>query len=119
MVALFSFAVMMSSPDGRMSSDCLFSIVGTSLCPQGALAVAIHHISAYQSFFNVFVNFSLTATFFGFLFLIMSAILVLYISPPLFKPAVILDGLDDFPLAIPHNKKITRWLSLLENSPSS
>ncbi|TSC67323.1 MAG: hypothetical protein CEO19_283 [Parcubacteria group bacterium Gr01-1014_73] len=116
MIALFSPYMM--STDGRMSGNCPFSVNRTSLCPQGALALAIHHISAYHSFFNVFVNSGITAIIFT-LLLALSAILILSISPLLFRPLAIIGRLHDFPPAIPRNKKITRWLSLLENSPSS
>ena len=116
MVALFSPYMM--STDGRMSGNCPFSIIGTSLCPQGSLAVAIHHISAYHSFFNVFVHSGITALIFFTLLLALSEILILSISPPLFRPLVLIGRLHNSPPVIQRNGKITRWLSLLENSPS-
>jgi hypothetical protein len=115
MVVFFGF-VSMSNADGRMQSGCPFSAAGASLCPQDALAAAVHHLSAYQSFFSVPIGFSLTAflmTLFAF-----SIALILYWSPPLLIPIASAEAFYESPPLSSHNKKRIRWLSLLENSPS-
>jgi len=117
MIALFSFTFMMTA-DGRMAGNCPFSVMGASLCPQGTLALAVHHISAYRSFFNVFVNSGITAIIIFALLLALGAMFKLAASPPLSRPLVIIGGLHDFQPVISHKRKITRWLALLENSPS-
>lgn len=115
-ITIFSFPVMIGA-DGRMAGDCPFVMNGLSLCPQEALAVAAHHIAAYRSFFNISVNSGITAVILVYLFLIM-AVVILSISPPLFSQPILTNSFYNSPPAVRRNKKITRWLSLLENSPS-
>jgi len=111
----FSFAGMAYGSDGRMQGDCPFSNMGASLCPQSVLPGAIHHISAYQSFFNVPVNPGISALIIALLLAVSVAIvfpfrLTLY-TIPIFVPY------NPTP-STSHNRKIKRWLSLFENSPS-
>lgn len=116
-VAIFSFAVMMQGPDGRMKGDCPFSVVGQSICPQDTVAVAIHHISAYQAFLNVPVSSGLTALIISLLFVV-CAIFFIFIRSPLLEPPSFVYIPNDSPLTSLSGRKITRWLSLFENSPS-
>lgn len=117
MLVFFGFANMMHGSDGRMPGDCPFSAMGASLCPQDTLAVALHHIAAYQSFFSVPIHSGITALII-FLLLALSAVFILSISPPLFIPAARVSRAYNFPLSVSPDRKIARWLSLLENSPS-
>ncbi len=117
MIVLFSFASMMHGPDERISGDCPFSAMGVSLCPQNTIAIILHHISSYQSFVNVPVNFG-TATF------ILYSLLIAYI---IFVAPInrFLPGLSNF-VSIHHDsppdtsnkRKVIRWLALHENSPA-
>ncbi|MEK7609855.1 MAG: hypothetical protein AAB470_01890 [Patescibacteria group bacterium] len=116
-VAIFSFAVMTRGPDGRMEGDCPFSVVGQSICPQDTVAVAIHHISAYQSFLNMPVGSGLTALIVSLLFAVCAALFIL-ISSPLLGPPAVARILYDSPSIGLRSRKLTRWLSLFENSPS-
>ncbi|MDZ4205951.1 MAG: hypothetical protein U1C12_01930 [Patescibacteria group bacterium] len=116
-IALFSFALMVHGPDGRMPGDCPFSIMGDSLCPQDTIAVAIHNISAYHTFLNVPVSAGLTALVISLLFAIY-AVLVISVRLLLFRPPAFTPVLYDSQPVDSYSNKITRWLSLLENSPS-
>ncbi|MEK7553786.1 MAG: hypothetical protein AAB517_00295 [Patescibacteria group bacterium] len=115
-MALFSFSGMSYGPDGSMRGDCPFSSLGTSLCPPSALPGAVHHISAYQSFINVPINSGITTLIISLLITVSVAITfsfhqllrrdpvrVPYHSPPFTS----------------QDRKIKRWLSLFENSPSN
>ena len=113
-IAFFSFASMTYSSDGGMRSSCLFSAMGTSLCPQSALPGAIHHISAYQSFLNVPVNSGMTARTI-ILLIIVSVALAFSFHTLLFRPLAPISY--NSPPFTSHNRKIKRWLSLFENSP--
>lgn len=103
-VAFFSFAVMTYSPNGRMADNCLLSAaMGASLCPEDVLNVAVHHISAYYSFFNILISLGvLVLLIFGSLFSPFSPLLVVryHASPPEYF----------------RQKKKVHWLALLENS---
>lgn len=109
-MALFSFSGMTYGTDGSMQGDCPFSVAGASLCPPSALLGAIHHLSAYQSFINVPVN--PIAVF----LILVSASLVFLFLLQLYKPPAPL--LYRSPPLTSHSRKIHRWLSLFENSPS-
>ncbi len=117
MIMFFSFTLMMNGPNERMLADCPFSVMGASLCPQDIVAVVIHHISAYHAFLNVTVSAGLTTLIISLLFAI-CAVLVIFIHLPLFGPPAFVPILHDSPLLDSYSKKIIRWLSLLENSPS-
>lgn len=116
MVALFGFVAMSYGPDGRMQGGCPFSATGAALCPQDALIVAMHHINAYQSFLNVPVDSTLILLM-GIL-LLAAYLLVLVVRPLLFIIPVRLTHFSHGPPLSARTRKITRWLSLLENSPS-
>ncbi|MCR4334166.1 MAG: hypothetical protein NUV47_00305 [Patescibacteria group bacterium] len=98
-VAVFGFALMTHWSDGRMSVDCPLSTMGKSLCTQ---------IFTYNTFFNTLINVNIIIfaisipTFVFFVFLISIYSSFLYSSP----------------FVSSYNRKITRWLSLFENSPS-
>lgn len=116
MVALFGFVAMSYGPDGRMQGSCLFSATGMAFCPQDALVVARHHISAYQSFFNVPAH---SAAMILISALLLAACIVAFaVRSPLFKPPVLTNHFPYSPPVSARTRKITRWLSLLEHSPS-
>lgn len=120
-LAIFSFAMIGHEPDGTMREDCPFATFAgsASLCPQDMLAVAVHHVSAYSTFLNVPVPVA-----FG---LMLTALLALayiaffsYTSAQILSPRV----LRKWKYYSPPNvsllaRKIARWLSLLEHSPSA
>ncbi len=115
-IVFFSFVFMTYGQDGRMQSDCLFSVVGTAPCSPGETG-AIHHISAYQSFLNVPVGSDLTTAIIASL-LALAAALVFSALPLLVQPLISVAYFFDPPPVSFGTRKITHWLSLFENSPS-
>ena len=109
-MALFGFTGMTYGPDGSMQGDCPFSSLGTSLCPPSALPGAVHHLSSYQSFISVTLNFITV------LLILVSAIFVFLFHLLLYKPLVPVSYSS--PPFTSQDRKIKRWLSLFENSPS-
>lgn len=116
MVVFFGFVAMSYGPDGRMQGDCPFSATGIVLCSQDALVAAMHHIGAYQSFLNVPVD--STALVLISALLLAAYLLVLRVRPPLFQAIARRNHFNTDPPVSARTRKITRWLSLLENSPS-
>ena len=117
MTAFFSFAAMTYRPDGSMRSDCPFSVVGVALCPQSVLPGALHHLSALQSFLNVPVNFAIEALV---IVLLLAALIFICLIRPIILPRLLapIGYAYDSPPLSSRTRKINRWLSLLENSPS-
>ncbi|MDP3962500.1 MAG: hypothetical protein Q8Q03_01365 [bacterium] len=109
---LFSFSFNMAEAGGRMHGECPFSAMGQSICSQDAVAAAIHHISAYNSFSNIPIRSILIILAFSLLVSI-----IIYTLPLLEHPAFAYSTHNFQPDS--NKRKINRWLSLLENSPSS
>ena len=115
MMAFFGFVTMSQGSDGRMENNCPFSATGATLCPQNAVAVVLHHISAYQSFLATPVGPNpavLLVVFF-----------VLSVTPILFRnffiPIAFAGLLYKSPPAVSYNRKLMHWFSLFELSPAS
>lgn len=117
MIVFFSFTVILHESDLQMVGDCPFSAIGASLCPQNMLAVAIHHISAYNSFFNVPTSFGLTA-FIIFVLSVVAALFVISSRPRLPSRLVFAHTVHTSLPVNSYTRKIIHWLSLFENSPS-
>lgn len=115
-LTLLSFSVMMHESDGRMQGDCPFSAAGVPSCPSDALSAAIHHISAYQSLLGVTGGSGTTVSIVA-LLLFLFAALIFSIRAPLRRPPI-LGGYCYHPSPSSPARKIMRWLSLFENSPS-
>ncbi|MEK7515769.1 MAG: hypothetical protein AAB555_02465 [Patescibacteria group bacterium] len=115
-MALFSFSGMSYGPDGSMQGDCPFSSLGTSLCPPGALPGAVHHLSAYQSFINVPINSGITALIISLLITVFVALIFSFHQLPRIAPVRVPYHSPPF---TSQDRKIKRWLSLFENSPSN
>src|SRR3989344_1580663 len=118
MVAFFSFATMAHSEEGNMQAGCPFSVIGATLCPQNLEAAVIHHISAYQSFFAIFSTSGATALIIALLALV-SAALLRSLWSLVYKPPERIRYVFNTPTATPQDHAVIRWLSLLENSPST
>lgn len=117
-IVFFSFIIMMHAPGAHGQNGCPFS-TGVSFCPQDAVALVTHHISAYQSFLNATIP-SGTMTLLASLLLAAFAFAILYLGSFLFAPpSLALAGITDgSPPVVSGDRKIIRWLSLFENSPS-
>ena len=107
---------MMQAFDINMSGGCPFSTMGSSLCSFNSTAMVFHHISLYQSFINVPINFNTIGIIL--LLFISSIAFVFLIKNPLDKFLISIKRIINFPLYIPYVKKILDWLSIFENSPS-
>ncbi len=124
-IVLVAFSVLVLSGFGaavhesgkQMMGDCPFSTAGVAICPQDVLSVALHHISAYNSFFNVPTSFGLMILVLSVL-LMVAALFVVFLWPPLLKQQFPVRILRDPPSVNSYDKKIIHWLSLFENSPS-
>lgn len=114
--AFFSISAMNHGHGSEMNGDCPTTPLHTSVCPTGALSVIDHYISMYQAFTNGLASSSVTQVLMiALLFVVVAytfrnylvSIRHLFISPrnfdeKLFRP-----------------QALTRWLSLLVNSPST
>ena len=118
-ISFGSFVVMIHEPRQVMTSNCPFSALDQTLCPQNTLAVVIHHLLAYHSFLNVPLVKNLSLFLLStFLSLIGAWWLIIRIRPLLVSP-VLNRLLNDSPPKQSGRPKISRWLALLENSPAS
>lgn len=118
MVVFFSFGFMVHRPDGSMQGTCpLSSPAEESLCSQNTIFSAFHHISAYQSFLNIEVSFSVTIALILLLFLALVFIISLRNLNSV-NQSLYFNRFYNTPPPLPGTKKIIRWLSLFEHSPS-
>lgn len=117
-VLFFSFPMMMGATDGSMPEGCPFSSAGVSLCPTDTLTMAVHHISAYQSFLTATTH-SEMAVMLAYLLLIAFAFLAFFTRLPLFSRPTLLGIAFDSPPADAGERKLVRWLSRFEHSPSA
>lgn len=117
MIVFFSFTLMIHEPDGNMSRKCLFSTTEISFCPQDVLVMVFHHISSYQSFINIPLNFGV-AILVVFLLLLAYIIFTIFINPSQLKSFVPVNVFYNSPPKISHERKITHWITLHENSPN-
>ena len=118
-VALLSFAVMLHGGEGEMGSGCLFSTGEASLCSQNALALVVHHISAYRAFINVPTGSGLLTMLFTLLAIALAIFIISRALALLSQPKLVLaHRVSNFPPGNSFQRKVIRWLSLLENSPA-
>ena len=116
-VVFLSFPMMIGMSDGHMAGTCSFSIMGVSLCPQDTLEMVINHISAYQSFLNVVVSMSAMSALF--LLFIVAYLILGRPHEPFLQSTPVFGSISLVsPPKASAKRKITRWLSLFENSPS-
>ena len=120
-VIIFGLIFMMDlnmSMDQRMANGCPLSIIlDGKICPESALGIAVHHFSIYQSLTNVPVNFGIAALIISLLF-VLSAILAVFINLSFFGNPAFVRIFYNSPPHTWYKRKISRWLSLHENSPA-
>ncbi|MBI5138881.1 MAG: hypothetical protein HZA95_03740 [Candidatus Vogelbacteria bacterium] len=118
-IVFFGFASMTHAVEGAASEGCpLVGIGGTTLCPQNATVDVTHHISAYEEFLSIPRRASTLVTL---IFTILTACaFFIYLRSnygsvfPVPKR-----HLHKFkPVVSSQSRQVSRWLSLLENSPS-
>ena len=114
-IGVFGFATM--NRDIEHSAGCVASAVDSTPCPQNIVAMTVHHIQAYLTFFSAIPVSPI---------LVLMLLLTLLLSArSLFVPIkykfddpdrkIIYKKSEAKPLAL---RKLIRWLSLFENSPS-
>lgn len=117
--AFFSISAMNHSQDLLMSGDCPMSPLHTEVCSTNDLPVASHYLSMYQAFTNGIISSVITQVLmFAVLFVAVSYVLRANIASIrcLFVLLFILSR--DFVAKLYRPQALTRWLSLLVNSPS-
>ncbi len=107
---------MIHDADGRMQGDCPFSSGESVDCIQNTLTSATHRVSFYKSFLNVTTDYSSV-------FLLVSLLFITSFYKFL-KDKDLPDILPGKKFYIPPHvtaifRKVFRWLSLFENSPSN
>lgn len=118
MVVFFSLGFMIHRPDGTMEGTCpLSSPSEESLCSQNTIFSALHHISAYQSLLNVQVSSNMTLGLLSLLLLVLVFIVSLR-DFSLLNRLLYFNRRSNSPLPLSGTRKIIRWLSLFEHSPS-
>jgi len=108
---LFFSLPMMGGMDGSMPEGCPFGATGVSLCPTDTVAMA------YQSFLTVTTQSGLLLLII-FLLSAVAVLLARFMHPLVVNSSALARSAFASPPADPQQRKIARWLSLLEQSPS-
>lgn len=113
--AFFSISAMNHSQSLSMNGDCPTSPLHAEVCPTGGLYVASHYLSMYQAFTNSLVSSVVTQVLMTTL-LFVAVLYVLRDDIASIRRLFILSR--DFVAKLYRPQALTRWLSLLVNSPS-
>ena len=115
-IGVFGF-ISMNHTAGH-TTGCIASAVDNTPCPENIMAMAVHHIQAFISFFNVVPPIPLVAIL-ALLFAVFLSIGSLFIKRQESILALIFWRAKCNPeRQLVRSRKITHWLSLFENSPS-
>ncbi len=116
-IGVFGFTSM--NHGANHAVGCIASAVDNTPCPLNIAAMSVHHIQAFISFFSVVPSIPFTLLL-AFLFTVFLSARFLFIKH---RDILLIDQVlwrvrydPERQLARP--RKITRWLSLFENSPS-
>ena len=114
-IGIFGFASM-SHNDGH-STGCVASTIDNTQCPENIVEMSVHHIQAYLTFFSVILTTPILLSI-----LILVFLMLVGFSAKLagFQYAGVDRRLIRKKLEIKVSilRKLIRWLSLFENSPS-
>ena len=124
-IAVFGFVGMNHTTamnDGKEAPGCAIPLFSSLVCVNGVIGMAIHHISAYQSFSQFQINYFGSSILLLLLSIFMAGMFLLWHKSSNFLPKY----LSSFAFwhfrspAVRHNAsfKFLNWLSLFENSPS-
>lgn len=119
-ISAWGFGVM-SHKGVYMNNDCIASTVDNVICPQGAITTVKHHMSAYQTFFQVTpLSSASSLLLIGTLFLIGFVFLknFLYINFFTHFLQFVRHRKKHPDLSLHQSKNIIAWLSLFELSPA-
>ncbi|MGB2580174.1 MAG: hypothetical protein WBC83_00585 [Minisyncoccia bacterium] len=117
--AFFSISSMNHNQGLLMNGDCPTSPLHAEVCQTGDLSVASHYLSMYQALTNSLVSSMVTQVLIiALLFVASSCVFCKYIAS-IRRLLVLLFILSrDFVAKLYRPQALTRWLSLLVNSPS-
>ncbi len=116
MLVFLGLTAMTHEQNGRMQGGCPFSAFGASLCPQDTFAVVFHKMFAYQSLFSIPTQFGAVISIISFLFVLLVAFTLVRVR--LLESSKSFEYSRAISPSVASYRKITRWLSLFENSPS-
>ncbi len=117
--AFFSISAMNHSQGLSVSGDCPASPLHTSVCPTGDLSVVSHYLSMYQAFTNNLVSSVVTQVLLiALLFVVVSYVFRKYFASIRLLLVSLFILSRDFVAKLYRPQALTRWLSLLVNSPS-
>jgi len=116
-IGVFGFTSM--NHEAGHATGCIASAVNNAPCPENISAMAVHHIQAFISFFSVMpaVPFILLLVLLFAVFL-SAEFLFIKLEGSILANLVFWRLRRDPERQLTRPIKITRWLSLLENSPS-
>lgn len=116
-LVFFGVFTMIHESDGQMKGDCPFLPIETVNCLQDTITAVFHYISSYQSFLNTQVGSNVTLGLISLLLLVLVFVMYLkdfsFLNGPLY-----FNRCYDSPPLLSGTRKIIRWLSLFEHSPS-
>ncbi|KKR09752.1 MAG: hypothetical protein UT37_C0011G0009 [Parcubacteria group bacterium GW2011_GWA2_39_18] len=126
LVGLVGFSVLgfipMNHDMNHSNTGCVPFAVGGALCPLGLVDMTFHHIAAFQEFSNFLLPLSgaTSSILYAFFWLVVLSLIIKNLSPGYFNQQNHLQKLylrqnNVFDI---YSTKITRYLALLENSPS-
>ncbi len=116
-IGVFGFSSM--NHEAGHATGCIASAVNNTPCPENITAMSVHHILAFISFFSV-----TPAVPFIFLLILLFAVflsavfLFIKLQDSILATLVFWRLRRDPERQLTRPRKITRWLSLFENSPS-
>jgi len=116
-IGVFGFTSM--NHEAGHATGCIASAVNNTPCPENITAMSVHHIQGFISFFSV-----TPAAPFIFLLVLLFAVflsagfLFIKLQDSILASIVFWRLRRDPERQLTRPRKITRWLSLLENSPS-
>jgi len=113
--AILSFSAMHHSMNGVMSADCPIASLHISVCPMGSLIMVTHYLSMYQTFTNVLISSIVMQMLTGALLFVMVA---LVLRRHLASILYLFILFRNFSAKLYRPQALSRWLSLLLNSPS-
>jgi len=119
-IGTFGFGFM-NHDEGHITSNCIASVIDKVTCLQSDLAVALHHINAYQTFSQAtpssfYISLALILGLFVVGYIFLKNLLSKNLLTP--SPQLLRHKQNEPELYLHQSRKIIKWLSLFESSPS-
>jgi uncharacterized protein YacL len=112
--SIFGFAVM--NHTGNMNCD---PVASNSTCPPSQIGMVVHHLLSYENLLQAIVSPTTTTVLATILLIVVLA--YIFTQYTLTNQDILLSRLysrENFESSLSQYRKITRWLSLFENSPA-